>query len=74
MKVEPLCLQPYNDAKECLFKTDNSQSVCKKYLMLFEDCQNNPSLFMDFLKDSTDAQKKGVRFDFTNNPTQMPNA
>ena len=24
MRVEPLCLMPFNDAKECLFKTDNS--------------------------------------------------
>lgn len=68
MKMEPLCLLPFNNAKECLFKTENSQLACKKYLMQFEDCQNNPKEYMDFLKDSTERQKELVRFDFDNYP------
>ena len=35
LKFEPVCLDSFNDARECLFKFDGHMRVCKSELHLF---------------------------------------
>ena len=40
-EVKPLCLRPYNEARECLFQTDGQIQACYKYLHEYSYCHNN---------------------------------
>ena len=42
MKVKPLCLWSFNNARECLFKSDGSIYTCNKWVQYFEDCEIDP--------------------------------
>ena len=66
-RIEPLCLDTFNDARECMFQSDGNVYNCRPYIKLFGNCQRNPVEFKDFLEASTDQQKKPRRFDFVRN-------
>ena len=40
--VKPLCMRPYNEARECLFQTDGQMQACYKFMYEYSYCQNNP--------------------------------
>lgn len=63
-RIEPLCLDSFNDARECMFQSDGNVYNCRPYIKLFGNCQRNPAEFKEFLEASTDQQKKPRRFDF----------
>ena len=63
-KLEPLCLDPFNDARECMFRSDGNLYNCKEILKLYVNCQKNPVEFKDFLDASTAKQKEQKAFDF----------
>ena len=65
--VEPLCLAPFNNARECVFQTDGAFYTCKKYIDYFVQCQNNPAKYAKLLENSTEEQKKPVIIDFERN-------
>lgn len=66
-RIEPLCLDTFNDARECMFQSDGNVYNCRPYIKLFGNCQRNPIEFKEFLEASTDQQKKPRRFDFVRN-------
>jgi len=66
-KMEPLCLDPFNDARECMFKADGNLYNCKGTIKLYVNCQKNPVEFKEFLAASTPKQKEEKKFDFVRN-------
>ena len=48
LKFEPVCLEPFNDARECLFRLDGQMRVCEPELNLFEECVHDPKRFAKF--------------------------
>eukprot|EP00826_Nyctotherus_ovalis_P042014 TRINITY_DN4283_c0_g4_i3.p1 TRINITY_DN4283_c0_g4~~TRINITY_DN4283_c0_g4_i3.p1 ORF type:complete len:156 (-),score=21.06 TRINITY_DN4283_c0_g4_i3:147-614(-) len=53
MQFEPVCLDAFNDARECLFQTEAQVRLCENELHLFEECIHNPVAFTEFLNLST---------------------
>ena len=64
MRLEPLCLPIFNDAKECLFKGDSSLLNCKEEINELVFCNSEPRQYLDFLKASLPEQKKPKIYDF----------
>lgn len=58
LTFEPVCLEPFNDARECLFKLDGLMRVCEPELNLFEECVHDPVRFAKFQKLATPVQKE----------------
>ena len=50
LTFEPVCLEPFNGARECLFRMDNQMHVCEPELHLFEECVHDPKKFASFQK------------------------
>ena len=48
LKFEPVCLDSFNDARECLFKMDGQLKVCEPELNLFEECVHDPKRYAKF--------------------------
>ena len=48
LTFEPICLDPFNDARECLFRLDGQMRVCEPELNLFEECVHDPKRFAKF--------------------------
>ena len=48
LSFEPICLEPFNDARECLFRLDGQMRVCEPELNLFEECVHDPVRFEKF--------------------------
>lgn len=48
LTFEPVCLEPFNDARECLFRLDGQMRVCEPELNLFEECVYDPKRFAKF--------------------------
>ena len=48
LTFEPVCLEPFNDARECLFRLDGQMRVCEPELNLFEECVHDPKRFAKF--------------------------
>ena len=63
-RLEPLCLDPFNEARECMFRSDGNLYNCKETIKLYANCQKNPVEFKDFLEVSTPNQKGQKSFDF----------
>jgi len=63
-KMEPLCLDSFNDARECMFKSDGNALSCREFMKLYANCQKNPEEFKSFLEASTEVQRAPKRFDF----------
>lgn len=68
MNVKPICLRSFNNARECLFKSDGSISNCQKWINYFEDCEESPSLWEKFEAMAVGQQKKTPDFDFDRFP------
>lgn len=54
-KLDPVCLSSFNDARECMFKSDGNLYNCKTWINQFKHCQSNPTSFVEFLEASTAA-------------------
>ena len=48
LSFEPVCLESFNDARECLFRLDGQMRVCEPELNLFEECVYDPKRFAKF--------------------------
>jgi hypothetical protein len=48
LSFEPICLESFNDARECMFKMDGQMRVCEPELNLFEECVHDPVRFEKF--------------------------
>ena len=48
LEFEPICNDPFNDARECMFKMDGQMRVCEPELNLFEECVHDPRAFARF--------------------------
>ena len=48
LTFEPVCLEAFNDARECLFKLDGQMRVCEPELNLFEECRHDPKKYAKF--------------------------
>lgn len=48
MNVKPMCLRTFNNARECLFKSDASIVNCQKWVHYFEDCESDPVAWEKF--------------------------
>ena len=53
LTFEPVCLEPFNDARECLFRLDGQMRVCEPELNLFEECVHDPKRFAKFQSMAT---------------------
>ena len=56
LTFEPVCLDSFNDARECLFKLDGQMRLCQNELNLFEECTHDPVRFDKFQKLATPTQ------------------
>ncbi|KAM3141703.1 hypothetical protein pb186bvf_006308 [Paramecium bursaria] len=63
-KMHPLCLAPFNDARECLFKSDGNLFNCRPFIDLYVVCQKDENEYQEILKNSTTKQRQPVIFDF----------
>ena len=48
LTFEPVCLESFNDARECLFRLDGQMRVCEPELNLFEECVHDPKRYAKF--------------------------
>ena len=48
LTFEPVCLDVFNDARECLFKMDGQMRICEPEINLFEECVHDPKAFARF--------------------------
>lgn len=66
-KIEPICVDTFNDARECMFKADGSLFNCRDVVNEYVYCQKDPEDFRRFLAASTATQKKPRVWDFNAN-------
>ena len=57
LQFEPVCLNSFNDARECLFKLDGQMRLCHNELELFEECVHDPVRYDKFQKLATPVQQ-----------------
>ena len=57
LHFEPVCLEAFNDARECMFKLDGQMRLCHNELELFEECVHDPVRFDKFTKLATPVQR-----------------
>ena len=57
LSFEPVCLEAFNDARECLFRLDCQLRVCEPELNLFEECVYDPKRFAKFKEMATPGQR-----------------
>ena len=57
LTFEPVCLDPFNDARECMFKMEGQMRVCEPELNLFEECVHDPKAFAKFQALATPQQR-----------------
>lgn len=57
LTFEPVCLESFNDARECLFRLDGQMRVCEPELNLFEECVHDPVRFAKFRAMATPGQR-----------------
>ena len=48
LSFEPVCLESFNNARECLFRLDAQMRVCEPELNLFEECVHDPERYVKF--------------------------
>ena len=58
LTFEPVCLDSFNDARECLFKMDGQLKVCEPELHLFEECVYDPQRYAKFQALATPIQRE----------------
>jgi hypothetical protein len=57
LQFEPVCLESFNDARECLFRLDGQLRMCEPELNLFEECVHDPYQFEKFQRLATPVQQ-----------------
>ena len=62
LSFEPVCLESFNDSRECMFKFDGQMRLCFNELSLFEECVHDPVRFDKFNKLATEVQKTPKEF------------
>ena len=58
LQFEPVCNEPFNDARECLFRMDGQMRVCEPEINLFEECVHDPKAFAQFQSLATPVQRE----------------
>jgi hypothetical protein len=56
IKMEPICNEPFNEARECLFRSRMKLRWCKSQLDLFEECYHDPIQYAKFEEAATRTQ------------------
>jgi hypothetical protein len=56
VKMEPICNTPFNEARECLFRSKMKLRFCKSQLDLFEECYHDPVTYAKFEEVGTSIQ------------------
>lgn len=56
LKMEPICNNPFNEARECLFRSKMKLRWCKSQLDLFEECYHDPITYAKFEEVATNTQ------------------
>ena len=56
LKMEPICNNPFNEARECLFRSKMKLRFCKSQLDLFEECYHDPVTYAKFEEVATNIQ------------------
>ncbi len=54
--MEPICNNPFNDARECLYRSQMKLRFCKNELDLFEECYHDPITYAKFEEVGTKIQ------------------
>jgi hypothetical protein len=54
--MDPICIKPFNDARECLFRSNIKLRPCKADLDLFEECHHNPKEYAKMEEVATNEQ------------------
>ncbi len=62
LSFEPVCLDSFNDARECMFRLDGHMRLCQNELELFEECVHDPVRFDKFQKIATPKQQTPKEF------------
>ena len=70
-KIEPLCMKSFNQTRECFFKSDGALLPCYKFKRELEHCMKEPGKYVEFLRASTEFQKKPISFDFEKFPGSL---
>ena len=70
MTFEPICLDAFNDARECLFQTESNVRLCERELGLFEECVHDPTTYARFLQLGTATQRQAKTKSWTKNPNK----
>ena len=55
-------MEPFNDARECMFRLDGLMRVCEAELSLFEECVHDPVRFEKFQRLATPVQRMPKTF------------
>jgi FkbM family methyltransferase len=56
IKMEPICNNPFNEARECLFRSKLKLRWCRSQLDLFEECYHDPVTYAKFEEAGTKTQ------------------
>ena len=62
LEFEPVCLDAFNDARECLFRLDGQMRACEPEMNLFEECRHDPVRYAKFKKMATPGQAAPKQF------------
>ena len=62
LHFEPICLESFNDARECMFRLEGHLRLCENELNLFEECVHDPKRFEKFIHLATPVQKEPKEF------------
>ena len=60
--MEPVCLEPFNNARECLYRSEMKLRLCKNHLDYFEECYHDPVGYKMFMETATAVQKRPKHF------------
>lgn len=56
MQFEPICNNPFNEARECLYRSRLKLRFCKNELDMFEECKRDPIGYAKFVELGTKDQ------------------
>ncbi len=56
INMEPICNNPFNEARECLFRSKMKLRFCRSQLDLFEECYHDPVSYSKFEEVATNTQ------------------
>ena len=56
VKMEPICNNPFNESRECLYRSKMKLRFCKSQMDLFEECYHDPITYAKFEEVATTIQ------------------